>query len=129
MVAVVVVLVVALVVAQVGKAELRDAVEADPELAARLGLHLTSGDGSREAELTDEYFDAFWKHHYHGYKATATDAGGLSAKDFVAIVKKDRLSRAAALHLFRAIDTDNSGYHHRCCAAAPGRGPACLCCS
>ena len=40
------------------------------------------------------------------YKAVGDVEGGLSKSDFVNIVKKDRLSRAAALQLFRAVDED-----------------------
>jgi hypothetical protein len=36
--------------------------------------------------------------------------GGLSRADIANIVKKDRLSNAAAVLLFHFIDEDNSGY-------------------
>ena len=44
------------------------------------------------------------------YKATEDSEGGLSRADIANIVKKDRLSNAAAVLLFHFIDEDNSGY-------------------
>jgi Ca2+-binding EF-hand superfamily protein len=91
---------------KVDRSELVAAARANPSVASELGIQLAWD--SPEGEL--ENFDTFWGNFYHGYKAKEGKEGGLSRADFEIIVKKDRLTRAAALQLFRSIDVDESGF-------------------
>ncbi len=85
----------------ISKEELRSVVHKNPDVARRLGVPCND----------DQKFGQFWEYHVHGYrKADGAAVSGLSRKDFFQIVRKDRLSRAAAQQLFTAVDSDASGY-------------------
>jgi Ca2+-binding EF-hand superfamily protein len=91
---------------KVGRDELLEALRQNPAMATELGIQISWDNPNGGFEN----FDAFWNIFYHGYKAKEGQEGGLSRTDFESIVKKHRLTRAAALQLFRSIDVDESGF-------------------